>query len=158
MVDRFLPARIDNAYRGRKFALWLFGLVVAVKILQSLMVILSGHYILREADGIPLDTYSAAAEQTVVAVWALLGLTRLIIYALCVLVLVRYRGAIPLMFAVLALHYLASQLLLRFVPLVTTGSPPGPVVNLCLFAVMIVGLALSLWGQGPRSGSPARAT
>ena len=83
-------------------------------------------------------------------VWALLGLTRLVIYALCLLVLVRYRSAIPLMFAVLALHYLASQLLLQFIPLATIGSPVGPVVNLCLFAVMIVGLVLSLRGSFTR--------
>jgi hypothetical protein len=52
------------------------------------------------------------------------------------------------MFAVLVLDYLARQLILHFVPIVRTGSPPGPVVNFVLFSLMIVGLALSLWRQG----------
>lgn len=82
--------------------------------------------------------------------WALSGLYRLIIYLLCVLVLVRYRSAIPFMFALLALEFLAAQLILHFIPLVRTGTPPASFVNRILFALMIVGLVLSLWNQGGR--------
>ena len=133
-------------------------MVVSVKILQSLLVIFNGHSVLTSADGIPLDTYTPAGAQTVVAVWALLGLSRLIISLLCVLVLARYRSAIPFMFAVLVFHYLAGQLIVQFVPIVRTGTPPGPVVNLILFALMLVGLALSLWSPGTRSASMPGAT
>ena len=147
MVNQLLPQRIDNTYRGHKLALWLFALVVSVKILQSLMVIFNGYSIARSADGIPLETFTPAAAQAVVAVFALSGLSRLIISLLCVLVLVRYRSAITFMFALLVLDYLVRQLILHFVPLVSTGTPPGPVVNLIVFALMIVGLALSLWSQ-----------
>jgi hypothetical protein len=80
------------------------------------------------------------------ALW-LSGLYRLIIYSLCVLVLVRYRSGIPFMFALLALEFLAAQLILHFIPLVRTGTPPAPFVNRILFALMIVGLVLSLWNR-----------
>ena len=99
----------------------------------------------KSADGIPVDTYAPAAAQTIVALFALGALYRLIISLLCVLVLVRYRSAIPFMFALLVLSYLASQLILQFIPIVRTGTPPGIVVNLIMFALMIVGLMLSLW-------------
>lgn len=145
---RLFPERIDNTYGGRKLALWLFGLVVAVRITQSVLIIVNGHSIARSADGIPLETYPAAAAQTIVAVFAISSLNRLIICLICAAVLLRYRGAIPLMFAVLALSYLASQVILRFVPIVTTGTPPGPVVNLAMFALMIIGFVLSLWRRG----------
>ena len=148
IVNRFFPQRIDNTYRGRKLALWLFGLVVAVRITQSILIIVNGHSIARSADGIPLETYAPAAAQTIVALFALSSLNRLITSLLCVLVLVRYRSAIPFMFAVLLLNYLAGQLILQFVPLVRTGTPPGPIVNLAMFALMIVGLVLSLWKRG----------
>jgi len=36
-------------------------------------------------------------------------------------------------------------LILQFIPIVRTGTPPGIVVNLIIFALMIVGLMLSLW-------------
>jgi len=150
MLNKFLPQRIDNAYSGHRLALWIFALVVSVKILQTLLAIFNGHLVIVSADGIPLDTYTPAIAQTVVAVWALSGLYRLIIYLLCVLVLVRYRSGIPFMFALLALEFLAAQLILHFIPLVRTGTPPATFVNRILFALMVVGLVLSLWNQGGR--------
>jgi hypothetical protein len=150
MLKTFLPQRIDNAYSGHRLALWLFALVVSVKILQVLLAIFAGPSVVVSADGIPLDTYTPASAQTVVAVLALSGLYRLIIYLLCVLVLVRYRSAIPFMFAVLALEFLAAQLILHFIPLVRIGTPAAPFVNRILFALMIVGLVLSLWNRDGR--------
>jgi hypothetical protein len=144
MLNQLLPESIDNTYRGYKLALWLFALVVAVRITQSLVILFNGYSVAKSADGIPLDAYPPAAAQTIVALFALSSLSRLIISLLCVLVLVRYRSAVSFMFVVLALNYLATQLILRFIPIVREGSPPATTVNLTLFALTIVGLALSL--------------
>jgi hypothetical protein len=148
MLSELLPRRLDNQYRGNRVALWLFGLVVALKSVQSLAIILSGYSTAKDADGIPLDSYTPAVAQTVVAVLAQGSLWRLFFCLLCVLVLVRYRSAVPLMFALLALNYLAAQLVLTFVPLLRVGAPVGPLVNLILFLVMLVGLGLSLLRGG----------
>jgi len=148
MLDKLLPKRLDNQYRGNKLALWLFGLVVAMKSTQSLAIILRGYSTARDADGIPLDSYTPEIAQTVVAVFAQGSLWRLFFCFLCVLVLLRYRSAVPFMFGLLALNYLAAQLLLRFVPLHRVGTPLGPLVNLMLFAIMLLGLGLSLWRRG----------
>ena len=145
IIKRFFPQHIDNTYRGRKLALFLFGLVVAVRIAQSVLIIVNGHSIAQSADGIPLETYPAAAAQTIVAILAISSLYRLIIALMCVVVLVRYRSAVPMMFVVLGLSYLAGQLILQFIPMVRVGTPPGVVVNLLMFGLTIVGLALSLW-------------
>lgn len=144
MFDRLLPQPIDNTYRGYKIALWLFGLVVGVMIFQGVLVIFNGDSVVRNADGIPLDTYTPAAAQAVLALWAQRGLSRLIISSICVLALVRYRSAIPLMFVLLMLNYLAGQLVFQFVPLARAGTPPGPVVNLIMFALTVIGFVLSL--------------
>jgi hypothetical protein len=147
MLDALLPRSVDNTYRGHKAALWLFGLVVALRTLQSLAVIFNGYSTAINADGLPLDTYPAAAAQTVVALFALSSLWRLTFCSVCVLVLVRYRSAVPLMFLVFTLNFLAAQLLSQFVPLVRTGTPPGPYVNFAQFVLTVVGLALSLRGR-----------
>ena len=89
-------------------------------------------------------SYPPAAAQTIVSLWAQRGLSRLIISLLAVLALVRYRSAVPFMFVLLMLNYLASQLIFLFVPVVRTGTPPGPIVNMIMFALMVIGLALSL--------------
>jgi hypothetical protein len=49
------------------------------------------------------------------------------------------------MLAVLTLNFLAAQLLFHFLPLVRTGTPPGPYINLAQFAVTVIALGLSLW-------------
>jgi hypothetical protein len=151
MLDRLLPRRIDNDYRGYRLALWLFAFVVFVQAGQGLTSIFSGYYAASSPDAIPLDTYPPAAAQTVVSLFALLGLLHLVICLLCVLVLIRYRTMIPLMFALLVLEYVSRRLILQFLPIARSGTPPGSVVNLVLLAAMIAGLALSMRNQGGTS-------
>ena len=144
MFNTLLPQRIDNSYSGQKLAIWLFAVVVFVKMLQSVFVIFVGDSIVRSADGIPLETYTPEAAQTVVAVFAAMGLSRLMISLLCVLVLVRYRSVTTFMFALLALHDVTRELILHPIRI---GTPPGIIVNFVLFALTLAGLALSLWTQ-----------
>jgi len=148
MVDKLLPQPIDNTYSGSKIALWLFGLIVFMHILQSVMVFVQGHLVAQSADGIPLENYPAAAAQTILAVFTVSALRRLIISLIGAVVLFRYRSAVPLMFVVLGLTYLGGQVIFQYVPIVRVGSPPGVVMNLIMFGLTIVGLALSLWRRG----------
>lgn len=138
------PEQINNSFRGNRLALWLFGFVVSLRILQSLAVLFNGRSIVISADGVPVDTFSPDSAAAVVAIFALCGLYRLIFSLLCVVVLWRYQGAVPFMFAVVVLEYLAKQTVLYFIPLARTGTPPGPVVNLLLFLMALAGLGLSL--------------
>lgn len=144
VLKHLLPQRIDNTYHGYRLALWLLAVVVVLKTLQSAVVIFDGYSIAESADGIPLDTYSPEASQTIVALFEFSGLSRLILSGLSVLAMVRYRSAVPFMLALLALEYLARQLILYFVPIVRVGTVPGPSVNFALFVPTIIGLALSL--------------
>src|SRR2546425_4617721 len=148
MFSQFLPQRIDNTYRGHKLALWLFGLLLLMKIAMSLNSIFNGYSVASSADGIPLDTFTPVAARTVVSLFALLGLSNFVICLLCILVLARYRSMIPFMFALLLLEYMSRKLILQFLPIVRTGTPPGFYINLVLLALMIVGLALSLRSEG----------
>ena len=145
MLHDLFPRRLDNGYRGSRLALWLFGLVVALKGTQSLAILFNGYSTARGADGIPLESFAPEVAQTVVAVFAQGSLWRLFFCLVCGLVLLRYRNAVPLMFALLALNYLAAQLVFRLVPLPRVGEPVGPLVNFLLFVAMLVGLGLSLW-------------
>lgn len=148
MFNQLLPQRLDNTYRGHKLALWLFALAVSMRTAQSLLVIFNGYSVAMSADGIPLDTYPPAAAQTVVALFALWGLSRLIIALLYVLVLVRYRSAIPLMFALQLMGFLGTRLIDHFIPMATAGTSPASGVNNVLLALTIIGLALSLTSRG----------
>jgi len=144
MLDRFLPRQVDNTYRGYKAALWLFALVLFMKIPISLNSIFNGRIVASEADGIPLDTFTPAGAQAVVSLFAAWGLAQLMICLLCILVLARYRALVPFMFLLLLVEHLSRRLIFLVMPVVRTGTPPGPYVNFILFTLMVVGLALSL--------------
>lgn len=145
ILSRLFPARIDNNYQGSRIALWIFGLIVAVRITQSVMIFANGYSIVQSADGVPLEAYPPAAAQTIVAMFALSSVNRLIIALICVVVLVRYRRAVPMMFVVLMLTYLGGQMIGRVNPIVRVGKPPAVIMNLTLFGLTLIGLALSLW-------------
>lgn len=144
MLDQLLPQRIDNTYRGHRLALWLLAALVLVKGGIGLGAIFNGHSAATTADGIPLDTFTPAGEQAFVSLFAAWGLSQLMLNLIGVLVLIRYRAMVPLMFALLLLEHLSRKLIFLVLPIARTGTPPGFFVNLALVAVMIVGLVLSL--------------
>jgi hypothetical protein len=145
MFERVLPRSIDNEYRGQKVALWLLGLLALMRLVIGVNSIVNGYSVMTTADGIPLAAFPPAATQTLVALWALLGLTHFFTGALCMLVLIRYRGAVPFMFVLLLLQHLAGRVIGYFHPIARTGAPPASVINLTFLILMIVGLGLSLW-------------
>lgn len=150
MLDRILPRQIGNAYDGSKLALWLFALLVLLKTAIGVNSIFLGRMVAGVADGIPLDTFTPAGARTTIALFAIWGLAQLVICLLCLLVLVRYRALVPFMFGLLLLEHLSRKLILQFLPLARSGSPPGSLVNLVLLAMMAAGLILSLWKRSER--------
>lgn len=147
MFDKLLPKCIDHTYHGQKLALWLYAVVVLVKILQSVSVLFDGYSIAMSADGIPLHAYTPTAAQTIVAIFSVASLYRLLLCLICVAVLLRYRSIVTSMLGLLAVEYLGRELIFHFIPLVRNGTPPGPIVNLMLFILTLVALALSLWNR-----------
>lgn len=140
MDNQLLPAKIDNSFRGHKLALWLFGLVLLVKAAQSVSVLLNGYDIVRDADGVPLQTFTSEGARTVVAAFAGMSISRLAITLLCAIALFRYRSALIFLFALLAVHDVARELVLRPA---REGMPLGVFVNLALLVLMLVGMMLS---------------
>ena len=144
MLRMLFPATVDNTYRGHKFALWLFAFVVFVKVAQIASVMIDAPGMVTSADGIPLETFSPPAVQTVLAAFIGMGVSRLLICVVCAVVLLRYRSVLTATFALLALHDIARELVLQQV---RTGTPIGPYVNWALLVLTLVGLALSI-GSG----------
>lgn len=155
MIGRLLPARLDDAYRGHKVALWLFGALVLMKAGMAANATFNGYVVASSADGIPLDTFGPAATQAIVSLFAAWGLGQLTISVVCVVVLARYRGAVPFMFALLLLEHVSRALMFQVIPIEKTGgASPASVVNAILYALEIGGLALSLRTRGVVSVRP----
>jgi hypothetical protein len=145
MSGHLFPRTIDNTYRGHKLALPVFGLLLLMRLAMSVNSMFYGAVVLTSADGVPLDTYPPAAAGTIVALFALNGLSHLMMALLGILVLARYRGMIPFMFALLLMDQLGRKVILQFLPIVRIGAPPASTISAILLGLMITGLALSLW-------------
>ncbi len=156
MFERVLPQRADNAsYRGSKAALWLLALVIFLKCAIGLGTIVNGRAAAKDADGIPIDTFSAAGEQAFVSLFAAWGVAQVTINLVGVLVLVRYRALVPLVFMLLLVEHLARKLVFEILPMPKVATATGTYINLALVAVMTAGLLLSLWRR--RGATEARA-
>src|SRR5688500_19607134 len=144
MLNRLLPRQADNAYGGYRIALGVLGILVHLRTIMSVNSMINGRDIASSADGIPLDTYTPDGARTVVSLFAVLGLSNLMICILCIVVLVRYRALVPLMFSLLLLHHLARKVIHQLLPIATTGTSPASVINLVLLSLMVACLVLSL--------------
>jgi hypothetical protein len=107
---QLLPAAIDNTYSGRRAALWIFALLLLMKLIMSLNTIFNGRNVASNADGIPIDRYPPAAAQTILAMFSIAALAHLMIALAGVLVLIRYRSAVPEGLAALHQHRLRVRL------------------------------------------------
>jgi hypothetical protein len=147
LTEKLLPRSADNHYGGAKIALWIFGLIVLMKVGMGLGCIFNGQAAAAGADGIPLDTFGPAGAKAVVTMFALWGLAQLTVGLICILALVRYRSLVPLLLALLLFEHASRKLILYVLPIARVGSPPGFTINLVLFALEILGLGLALWGR-----------
>jgi hypothetical protein len=144
MIDLLLPQRADNTYRGHKLALWLFGFIVFVKTAIGGGTLFNGRVAAMNADGIPLDTFGAAGAQAFISIFAAWGLSQLMLSAIAILVLVRYRSLVPFMFTLLIFEHVIRRVIFVVLPMPRTGSAPGFWINVALVGIMAVGLILSL--------------
>jgi hypothetical protein len=152
MLSRLLPKRVDNTYGGYRVALWLLAVVLVMKAGIGLGSIFNGREAAGSADGIPLDTFAPAGAQAVVTLFALLGISNLMLCLMGTLVLVRYRALVPLMFGLFLLEHVSRKLALVILPIERTGAAPGFYVNLVILGVLILGLGLSLWRRRDSRG------
>src|SRR5581483_7411931 len=127
-----------------KLGLWIFAVVVLIKIGIALGSVLNGANGAAKADGIPLDTFGATGAQDFLSLDAGLGIASLMLAVVAVIVLLRYRALVPLMFTILLAEQLLRRLAYQIVPMIRVGSPPGTWINVGLTLFMVLGLALSL--------------
>ncbi|HEY4115487.1 MAG TPA: hypothetical protein VGM17_15630 [Rhizomicrobium sp.] len=152
MLERIFPKTFDNTYRGHWAGLVIFVLVVAVKALQCVETIFNTRNTAINADGIPIASFTPAGANTVLSMFALLGLYLLVIPAQSIVVLLRYRSMVPFLYFWLLLLQIAGRALHMLHPVFASDNhgpqPIGFYVNLGILAVTVLGFALSL--VGPR--------
>ena len=154
MLNPIFPRQADNAYRGQKVALWLLGIVVLLRLVMGANSTFNTYNVATTADGIPINSYPEAAAQTILSLFAAIGLNYLLWATLAIIVLIRYRTLVPMTFLLLLTGFLARRVQAEFLPVPTVGNPPAKVVTLVLLGLMIAGFALSLWPRRSKDATP----
>ncbi len=157
MFSRLFPPQIDNNYRGYWLAIWILVPILLAKFFMGLNVAglnpwISNRQIAQTADGIPLESFGAEAASTVMFLFASWGLILFVLSLLGIVVLIRYRAMIPLMYLLLSIEQFGRTWISLANPIVgavkgaaKTGEySVGFIVNWGFVAALAIGLALAL--------------
>ena len=143
MLDRLVPPRLDNDYRGHPLALWLFFPITLMTLVRSSIHIFAPDGGAQSIATIPLDSFTSNGAASVVLIFALWGLSQLLLGFVYVVALWRYRALLPLLYLLLCLEYAGRLGLGLWKPMTTVETPPGATL-VVLIPVSLVLLALSL--------------
>ncbi len=145
-----LPKVIDNNYQGAKLSQYFFYCLTAVTLWRSQHHLLATDGGAQSIATIPLDTFSSGAASTIVGVFALWGLSQLLIAFIYLLISVRYRSLIPLMYIIMIAEYAGRLAIGMYKPVVTAGDAPGAWINLPMVLVCFVALLGAIYRRDSR--------
>ena len=144
LFQRLLPRRLGNLYGGHRLAIWLLVPVVATRLAMGANSVVNTRFVASGPEAIPLSTYDPPSPQAVFSLFALLGLSHLLVALQGVIVLVRYRALVPLFYLLLLAHALGAQALLAARPIAAATPGFGVSLSLVLLAATVAGFVLSL--------------
>lgn len=147
-LSHLLPSQITNEFPGAKIALWGFYLLTAMTLWRSQHHIFSADGGAQSIATIPLANYSDSAASTIIGVFALWGLSQLIIGLIYLIAAIRYRSMIPILYLLCVFEYLMRATYIpAYKSIETAGTAPGAVGNLPLILFSSTMLVLSLWSR-----------
>ena len=151
-LNNLFPRQITNEFPGLKVALWGFYLFTALTLWRSQHHLFSSDGGAQSIATIPLDGYSDAAAATVIGIFALWGLSQLIIGLVYLIAAIRYRSMIPMLYLLSLFEYIMRAAYIpAYKSIETAGTAPGAVGNLPLVVFSLVMLILSLWSHNKKA-------
>lgn len=145
LISRVFPKHFTNEFTGHRLSLWFFYALTALTLWRSQHHLFAADGGAQSIASIPLDSFSASAGATVVSVFALWGLSQLIIGFIYLAVCLRYKSMIPLMLLLGVFEYLMRFAYVGvFKPIETVGTAPGAVMNLPLLIILLIMFFLSV--------------
>ena len=145
MIDKLLPQPVTNQYQGHPLAKWVFVALTIITIGRSLVHMFAADGGAQSIASIALDTFSEGGANTVITVFALWGLSQLIIGLLYMVVLWRYQSLITLMYVIFSFEYFMRLAAGVYSPgLEKLATAPGEIGNFIFLPLGLLMLWLSL--------------
>jgi len=137
-----LPKIIDNTYTAPKWTLGIFGAVTAITLWRSIHHIVAPDGGAQSIATIPLDQFSSDGSAAVIGMFALWGLSQLLVGLVFLVVLIRYRRLIPLMWVLVLMEYSMRIVIGQFKPIPTVGTAPGAMGNVPFVILAVIMLLI----------------
>ena len=135
------PKQVDNNFQGYNVAAIIFLLVTIFTIVRSCIHILAPDGGAGSIAGIDL---SVAGGSNIVSIFALWGLSQLLMGIVYLVVFFRYKSLIPFMYLLILAEY-SGRIAIGFIkPLIVIHTPPGAIGDYILIPLAILMLILSL--------------
>lgn len=144
-MNKILPKKVTNEYKGSKIAYYIFIFMICLVIFRS-----TAHILLPDGGagiiaGAPLDTYSEQASNSLINIFSQWGLNQLIMGFMYIIVLIRYKSLIPLMYTFLSIEWIGRFIIGLIKPeFYTVHTAPGEIGNYIFMILMPIMLILSL--------------
>lgn len=141
IIDKVLPSKIDNSYSGYKIAYIVFSIITAISFIRSCIHVISPDGGASSIAGMNIDL---PGGDGIVFAFALWGSSQLLFAFIQILVCIRYKSLVPLMYIFLILETLMRIGIGTFKPVEFSHVPPGATGNHIMLPLAIVMLVLSL--------------
>lgn len=148
IIKLIFPKQIDNQFKGYKITLYAFYVLTAVTLWRSQHHLFAADGGAQSIASIPLDSFSLSGSQAVIGVFGLWGLSQLIIGIIYLLVSLRYKSMIPLMYVLMIVEYAFRAFYFPLAkPIPTAGTAPGAMINIPFILFSIIMLILIVVGN-----------
>jgi hypothetical protein len=141
LINKLLPDTASNDYKGHLVAYYAFVFLTAITLIRSVI-----HIVAPDGGAQSIATINLAVEggPIIVGLFAQWGLIQLLLGVVFLVVAVRYRNLIPLMYTFIITENIARLLLGFWKPLGTQTLASGAIGSLLLPPIAILLLLLSL--------------
>ena len=129
------PKQIDNSFNGFNFTLYIFYFLTAFTIVRSLI-----HMFFPDGGAGTIASIDVSVEggESIIGIFAQWGLSQLFFGILYLIVGLKYRSLIPLMYVFIFAEYCMRVVMGLLKPLETTEIAPGAIGNFIIIPFSIV--------------------
>jgi hypothetical protein len=151
IISRLFPESANHGYTGNKVAAWVFLLLSIVSMGRSLIHLLAPDGGAGSIAGVDL---SLGGSESIIFAFGLWGLSQAIYAFLQLLVALRYKTLIPLMYLILLFETAGRMAVGAMKPPVLLHAAPGGIANYIMLPLAAVMLVLSLWERKAAEKDP----
>ena len=76
--------------------------------------------------------------------FALWGLSQLLLAGVFLLTILRYRSLLPLMYMIVFIEYIGRHIIMTLLPIETLGNAPGSIINLIIAPIAFILMLLAM--------------